>query len=185
MEGVLSSGQGTFTVFLEAPDRERECTLKLSDSLIRLIDNISQTSYKFEYTIAEPRIDPNLRDPTKLSVSFTERYEDELFKFLSTLFDSSRVSATEGRLDLRFANRSAKDIFLYAQKAFVAKKEVKTASLLNKIANSDLANVDTFNYSMELHSLKIDMTRLLDYSRELCKDKEFYISEVSRLEEEL
>lgn len=63
-----------------------------------------------------------MRDPTKLTISFTEKYEDELFKFLSLLFDSSRVSATEGRLDLRFANRSAKDIFLYAQKAFVAKK---------------------------------------------------------------
>lgn len=156
---------------MEAPDRERECTLKLSDSLIRLIDNLTQTSYKFEYTIAEPRIDPNARDPTKLSVSFTERYEDELFKFLSTLFDSSRVSATEGRLDLRFANRSAKDIFLIAHKAFIAKKEAKTASLLNKIENSDLAQADLFNYAMEIHSLKTDMVRLLNYSRELCKDK--------------
>lgn len=52
VEGVLSAGFGNFTVFLSDGEREREAVMKISDGAIRLTDVLTQSSYKFEYTIA-------------------------------------------------------------------------------------------------------------------------------------
>jgi hypothetical protein len=72
VEAVLSAGFGNFTVFLGGPkENERECVLKISDGTARITDVQSQSSYKFEYTIAEPRLDINPRDHTKLTIHFT------------------------------------------------------------------------------------------------------------------
>jgi hypothetical protein len=45
-------------------------------------------------------------------------------------------------------------MLIYTYRAFGARREVKTSVLLNKIENIDLNNEDTFNFLVEIESLK-------------------------------
>ncbi len=60
-------------------------------------------------------------------------------------------------------SRPARDIFIFAVKVFIAKRELKTAVILNKIERLDLSENGVFDYVMEIESLKLDMARMFDH----------------------
>lgn len=53
---------------------------------MRLKDIATQNCYKFEYSVADPRVDINPKDNTRIMLRFSERYEEDLMRFLKATF---------------------------------------------------------------------------------------------------
>jgi hypothetical protein len=70
------------------------------------------------------------------------------------ILSESMLMSNDTKLELRFTSRTTKDMLIYSYRAFVSRREVKTALLINKIENLDLNNEDTFNFLIEIESLK-------------------------------
>ena len=145
---------------------------------MRIKDIVTDNCYKFEYSVADPRVDINPKDNTRLLLRFSERYEEDLLRFLQATFQDDmpepRVKHAqfengqlpgETRLELRFTSRTTKDMLVYSYRAFMARKEVKTAFTLNKIENLNLNDESTFNFLLEIESLKSDIARLVELNR--------------------
>ena len=54
---------------------------------------------------------------------------------------------------------------IYSYRAFVARREVKTSFMLNKIENLNLNEEDTFNFLIEIESLKSEIARMIELNR--------------------
>lgn len=67
---------------------------------MRLKDIVTDNCYKFEYTISDPLIELHPKDNTRMSLVFSERYEEDLAKFLQAtigneLTESRRTTLSE------------------------------------------------------------------------------------------
>ena len=60
--------------------------MEITDDMIRLTHSNSSASYKFMYCLGEPVFDVFPKDPTKLTIIFSQKYESETLKFLMELF---------------------------------------------------------------------------------------------------
>jgi hypothetical protein len=60
---------------------------------------------------------------------------------------------------LKFVNRRSKDEFLFAMKGFIAKRELKTSSVIKKIEKLDVDN-SNINFMMEIESLRKDLMKM-------------------------
>lgn len=115
---------------------------------MRLKDVVTENCYKFEYTVSDPLIDLHPKDHTRMTLIFSERYEEDLEKFIrATLADDIQLTesrrttdrySSSRKIELRFSSRTTKDMFIYSYRAFVARREIKTSVLINKIENIDL-----------------------------------------------
>lgn len=88
------------------------------------------------------------KDSCRMVIIFSEKYEAELKRFLKRLFDepikdmSSSVKSTQSshmpspqynKLDIKFMNRTSRDVFLFVMKAFNTKKELRSSAIIQKI----------------------------------------------------
>lgn len=55
-----------------------------------------------------------------------------MYEIKRSLTDSSRLG-TLNKIEMRFSSRTTKDMFIYSYRAFVARRELKTAALINKL----------------------------------------------------
>lgn len=72
----------------------------------------------------------------------------------STQSSQQAVSNQVSKLDVKFMNRSSRDIFLFAMKAFNTKKELRSSVILTKIEQVDFGNQEAFDFILEIESLK-------------------------------
>jgi hypothetical protein len=89
------------------------------------------------------------------------------------LSESQRLSR-DYRLELRFNNRATKDNFLFIIKAFNTKKIMKNSTIMNKIEQVDMNENATFNYMIEIESLKADIQKLTKLNEKYLHDKKMY-----------
>ena len=197
-----SLGRLELPVYFVGPEQEeKEGTLELSDSQIRLTHNFSEANYVFEYSIVEPQITPNSREVSKATFVFNEKYEAEMRRFERRLFalhDLSaskshktivgrplQASSTAPRLEVKFLSRSARDTFFFAMKAFLAKKEIKHSAVIRKIESINFEREEDFNAILEIDNLKCDLMRYDRLYKQALQDKRKLQEEVGRLEREL
>jgi len=85
--------------------------------------------------VADPRIDINPKDNTRIMLRFSERYEEDLLRFMQATFQDdlpetrTRQAQFESgqlpgdtRLELRFTSRTTKDMLIYSYRAFMARR---------------------------------------------------------------
>lgn len=197
-----SQGRLELPVYFVGPEQEeREGTLELSDSQIRLAHSFSEADYVFEYSIVEPQIAPHSKEVGKATFLFSEKYEAEMRRFERRLFAPGdlaasrshkalllrpqRASSSAPKLEVKFLSRSARDTFLFAVKAFLAKREIKHSAVIRKLESINFEREEDFNAILEIDNLKNDLMRYDRLYKQLLADKRRLQEEVARLEREL
>lgn len=197
-----SLGRLELPVYFVGPEQEeKEGTLELTDSQIRLAHNFSEANYLFEYSIVEPQITPNSREISKATFVFNEKYEAEMRRFERRLFAPNdlaaskshksiiarpqKASSTAPRLEVKFLSRSARDTFFFAMKAFIAKKEIRHSAVIRKIESINFEREEDFNAILEIDNLKSDLMRYDRLYKQALQEKRRLQEEVGRLEREL
>lgn len=71
LAGVLTTGKTSFPVFV-VRDKEKEARLEITEDEISLTDAKTEKKLMFEYSLAEPRVELNPKDITKLYFRFRE-----------------------------------------------------------------------------------------------------------------
>lgn len=92
IEHSLSSGSALINVDLTQKNEVRECQLRITEDNIKIAHCNTNVHYIFDYTMSEPRIEASLRDPLKVNISFSERYETEVKRFIQSLFGSEELT---------------------------------------------------------------------------------------------
>lgn len=120
---------------------EKECQFKIFEDLIKICHLQSELNYSFNYSSNEPRIELNSKDPTKVTLLFSQN-EPNLLVFIKNLFghqyqqnglSNNGPMSSEPRIQLRFAKRQIKDIFLLTLRGFFTKKQLKNSAVIHKI----------------------------------------------------
>lgn len=180
---VLKEQHGEFPVYLELEGAEVELQLKITEASIRVKTLPGDKYLKFDYSVGSPAIELSLKDTSRLIMSVPTRSHDEFGKFVCGLGRPHR-QGQPFQLELRFVNRFSRDVLLFAHKVFSAKKELKSAHLLNSLEHPEMQG-EQFNYLVEMESLRYDLYRLIVANAKLLEEKEFYRSEVERLQDEM
>ena len=87
----------------------------------------STSNYRFYYCLGEPLINIFPKDPTRIRIVFSQKFENETLRFLMELFKEVSLSKEENakrelEINIKFLNRKQKDEFLFIMKGFNAKK---------------------------------------------------------------
>lgn len=138
--------------------------MRLLESQMKIEHSFSDISYSFDYSIVEPQVSIHPKEVSKVTILFNEKYEADMKRFERKLFhpqdlsisnihsQNSRTSRsqTSNKLELKFLNRSARDVFLFAMKAFITKREMKNSAVLRKIENINFEKEEDFTAILEL-----------------------------------
>lgn len=95
---------------------------------------------------------------------------------------SSQRQRNEHRLELKFSNRATRDNFLFILKAFNTKRALKNSVIMGKIEQINFNDTGSFNYIMEIDSLKMDLYKLNKLNEKYYADKRMYFEEARRYE---
>ena len=121
--------------------------LALSETDITITETKSEKSFRFEYSLSEPRLEINPKDTTRLYFRFLNDCDEKLRMYLSGIFDGDLEKSTrshsielrnENKLELKFISRSSRDLMIFGIKAFSAKRDMKSSAIIEKIERIDL-----------------------------------------------
>lgn len=122
IERVLQQGLGDFHVrLLSADGRDKEITLRITEASLALIDHHGRVLLELGYTISSPILEINLKDSSRILVEVPEQLLHPYSALMSELGLSIKPAEPD-RLELKFSSRINRDVFLFCQKAFAAKK---------------------------------------------------------------
>ena len=63
-----------------------EANLQLFEAQMRISHRFRDLAYLFDYSILEPQFTPHPHDPTRATLSFSQKYEDDLNRFIRAVF---------------------------------------------------------------------------------------------------
>lgn len=157
---------------------------------IRVSHSHSHHQYTFDYSMGEPRIEASPKEPQKVVITFGERHEFEVVPFIKNIFGNEDMSASqrqrnEHKLELKFSSRNLRDNFLFIIKAFNTKRAMKNATVMSKIEQLDFNDSGTFDYLLEIDSLKMDLLKLSKLNEKYLLDKKRYFDEARKYEKEI
>ena len=184
IERVLQQGIGDFQVKLLSSDgKDRDVLLRIGEASITLLDTNGNVLLELGYTINNPVLETNLKDSSRMLIELPEQLQHPYSIVMSKLGLTIRAGEPS-RLELKFSSRINRDIFLFSHKAFAAKKELGLAHILNHVETS-LQHGKTFDYLLEIESLRFDLYRMILANSKLAEERDFFHAEVSRLQQQL
>jgi hypothetical protein len=146
--------------------------VQVFEDKIKLMHAFSDLSYTFDYSLMEPLFNHTSKEVNRITIIFSEKYEQELRRFERRLFNKEDLSFTRSsirhiaanqkgplELALRFPSRANRDVFLYTIKAFITKREIKNTAVIRKIEKINFDDKEEFSAIQLVHELRRDLVR--------------------------
>jgi hypothetical protein len=74
IENAISVGEAKFSVDLYHDDISKQCIFTITDDFMHIAHCNSNAQYRFYYCLGEPLFNTYPKDPTKISIVFSQKF---------------------------------------------------------------------------------------------------------------
>jgi hypothetical protein len=90
------------------------------------------------------------------------------------------------KFELRFISRLSRDLFLFTQRAFVCREDMKNSIYIQRLETlQNLATEQDYHKFLEYMSLKLEIVRVAEYAKEVEDDRDAKVRDLTAMEESI
>ena len=90
------------------------------------------------------------------------------------------------KFEMRFISRLSRDLFLFTQRAFVCREDMKNSVYIQRIETlQNLSTENDYYKFLEYMSLKVEICRISEYAHEVEQDRDSKLKDLTAMEESI